>query len=255
MPNNFHLAIISTKRPENVEFMQKLCEPLECHWYVNEGERDVYLNAGAHYVNDMATNICEARNNALNAAAFKNLPCIQISDDLRSIKRIWLGSNGKRKTEFETVQNVCNEMVHRLQETNLIYGGVAVSNNALNYTGEDISTDKLIVNDFICMMPSNYRFDEALALKEDYDMSIRQLIEVGGVLRLNNVLCDFPHRQNKGGANEYRNDISEAYANEMLLKKWPNFVKMNPRRFNQVLLNYPAIRAHKTNKPNNLFNL
>lgn len=253
--SNFHLAIISTGRPGNVEFMQKLCEPLECHWYVNNGERSVYEFAGAQHVHDMATNICEARNNALNAAAFMNAPCIQLSDDLRSIKTISLGADGKRKTTYDTVKNVCNEMIFRLQETGLIYGGIAVSSNPLNYNGEDESTDKLIVNDFICMMPSKYRFDENLALKEDYDMSIRQLIEVGGVLRMNNVLCDFPHRQNKGGANDYRNDITEGEATKKLLAKWPNFVKMNSRRPGQVLLNYPAIRSYKASKPNNLFNL
>lgn len=252
--SNFHLAIISTKRPENVEFMQKLCEPIECHWYVNAGELDVYRFAGAHNVHAGAQNICEARNLALEHAFGNDLPCIQISDDLRSIKYYCM-QDGKRKFNFQTVHNVAQELILLLWANKLIYGGVAVSNNALNYTGEDISTDKLIVNDFICMMPSVYRFDEDLALKEDYDMSIRQLIEVGGVLRLNNVLCDFPHRQNKGGANTYRNDSTEGAATERLLKKWPQFVKMNPRRPGQVLLNYPAIRGHKTSTKNNLFNL
>lgn len=255
MPNNFHLAVISTKRPENVKFMQKLCEPLECHWYVNAGESVVYEFAGAHNVYEDGTNICEARNYALYHAFGHNKPCIQISDDLRNVKEIHLDNAGKRITKFTTVANVCRELIYRLQEKKLLYGGVAITNNPLNYTGEDTSTTKLIVNDFICMLPCSYRFDEDLALKEDYDMSIRHLLEVGGVLRLNNILCDFPHRQNKGGANDYRNDTTEGEATRKLIAKWPDYVKMNPRRPGQVLLNYKAIRENKATGKNKLFDI
>lgn len=244
---DFHLAIISHNRPHNVEFMQTLCAPLQCHWYVNDGELDAYDKAGAHNVRECGTNICQARNLAIKDAAEANIPCIQISDDLRSVKTICLDDAGKRMTVFTTVENICQYLIFHMQAHQCLYGGVAVSSNPLNYNGDDISTDKLIVNDFICVMPGGGAFDENLALKEDYDMSIRHLFG-NGVLRLNNVLCDFPHRQNMGGANDYRNDITEAAATEKLLAKWPQFVKMNPRRPGQVLLNYKAIRAHKADE-------
>jgi len=252
---DFHLAIISTSRPQNVEFMQSMCEPYKCHWYVNLGEYQAYEDAGAHVINECALNICHARNQAIKDADELGIPCIQISDDLRNIKSIIIDSNGKRKTQFETVNNICNELIHQLHENNLFYGGVAISSNPLNYTGVDTSIDKLIVNDFICLMPGAGLFDEALALKEDYDMSIRQLLGCGGIARLNNILCDFPHRQNNGGANTYRNDSTEAEATKKLLAKWPNFVRMNPRRPGQVLLNYKAIREYKNNNQSNLFDL
>lgn len=252
---NFHLAIISTGRPHNVEFMQRMCEPYECHWYVNNGEYDAYNDAGAYATHESGINICQARNAALDAAAEVGWPCIQISDDLRNVKSIIIDSEMGKKTFFEKVQNICDLLIRRLSEAKLLYGGVAVTSNPLNYAGVDISTDKLIVNDFICMMPCDYRFDETLALKEDYDMSIRHLIEVGGVLRMNNILCEFPHRQNDGGANSYRNDSTEGAATKKLLAKWPNFVRMNPRRPGQVLLNYKAIREFKNSKQNNLFDL
>lgn len=254
---DFHLAIISTGRPHNVEFMQRMCEPYKCHWYVNTGESDEYLKAGAYRVTAVATNICEARNIALVDAFVRHnpLPCIQISDDLRNIKSISIDTEMGKRTRFETVADTCNELIHRLIENKLLYGGVAVSSNPLNYMGVDTSTDKLIVNDFICMMPCDYRFDETLALKEDYDMSIRHLIEVGGVLRMNDILCEFPHRQNAGGANSYRDEFTESVATALLIEKWPNFIRMNPRRPGQVLLNYKAIREFKSNKKNNLFDL
>lgn len=235
--------------------MQTMCDPYQCHWYVNTGEYEAYEAAGAHVVNECGTNICQARNEAIKDADIMGWPCIQISDDLRNMKSIYIDVDGKRKTTFESVKNICNELLHMMWAHSCLYGGVAVSNNPLNYNGEDFSTDKLIVNDFICLMPGAGLFDETLALKEDYDMSIRHLLGAG-VLRLNNVLCDFPHRQNKGGANTYRDDSTEGEATRKLIAKWPDFVRMNPRRPGQVLLNYKAIREFKDSQnKNKLFNL
>jgi hypothetical protein len=251
----FHLAIISTNRPHNVEFMQSMCAPHECHWYVNAGEYEAYQQAGAHFVNECALNICHARNAAIKDADDHGVPCIQISDDLRNIKNIFIDESGAKKWQFIDVLRVCDLLIFELKGLGLFYGGVAVSSNPLNYNGEDVSTNKLIVNDFICLMPGAGLFDENLALKEDYDMSIRQLLGCGGIVRLNNILCDFPHRQNKGGANDYRNDSTEAEATKKLIAKWPNFVRMNPRRPGQVLLNYKAIRESKINPRSTLFDL
>lgn len=226
--------------------MQSMCKPYKCHWYVNTGEYEAYDVAGAHVSTECGTNICEARNAAIRHADELGIPCIQISDDLRNIKKIWFDLANK-KTTFINVEQVCEILIWALQQSRFFYGGVAVSANPLNYNGEDVSFDKLIVNDFICLMPGAGLFDENLALKEDYDMSIRQLLGCGGIVRLNNILCDFPHRQNNGGANTYRNESTEAEATEKLIKKWPDFIRMNPRRPGQVLLNYKGIREYKNN--------
>jgi len=239
---NFHLAIISHKRPHNVKSMQNLCAGYICNWYINKGEGAEYLKAGAHAVNEMSDNICQARNFALDHAFAGNLPSIQISDDLRNIKRISMDCSGKRVASFSTVRETINNLIDNLKKYSAFFGGVAINNNPLNYTGEDISTDKLIVNDFICMMPGNYRFDESLALKEDYDMCVRQLIDGNKIIRVNNILCDFPHRQNDGGANTYRNDITEATATRALMAKWPKYIIPHHTRPGQVGLDYKAIQ-------------
>jgi hypothetical protein len=231
-----------------------MCEPHKCHWYVNTGEYEVYINAGAHSVAECGTNICQARNAAILQADELGLPCIQISDDLRNIKEYYFNHFGEKKFNFLTVYDVISRLLFQIQGTGLFYAGVAVSSNPLNYTGENFTTDKLIVNDFVCLMPGAGLFDETLALKEDYDMSIRHLLS-NGVLRFNNILCEFPHRQNKGGANTYRDDSTEGEATKKLIAKWPNFVKMNPRRPGQVLLNYKAIRESKNNTQTTLFDL
>jgi len=252
--DNFHLAIISTKRPGNVPFMQKLCEPFVPYWFVNDGEGEEYASAGAKTVFECGNNICEARNYALERAFAVDLPSIQISDDLRSIKRVKFDVSGKRVAEFSSVAETASELINQLKRFNAFFGGVAINNNPLNYTGTDISTDKLIVNDFICMTPSLYRFDEALALKEDYDMCVAQLLAGNKIIRLNNILCDFPHRQNAGGANTYRNDSTEAEATRRLMAKWPKYIVPHKTRLGQVSLDYKAIeRRLKGQEPTSLF--
>lgn len=252
--NEFHLAIISTKRPGNVAFMQKLCEPFDCHWYVSFGEEEDYRSAGAKYVWSGGDNICHARNLAIHRATTVELPCIQISDDLRSIKRVKLDVSGKRVADFSNVAETVNELIKQLRSHGAFFGGVSINNNPLNYTGVDVSTDKLIVNDFIAMMPSLYRFDETLALKEDYDMCVFQLLEGHKIIRLNNILCDFPHRQNAGGANTYRNDSTEAEATRKLMAKWPKYIVPHKTRPGQVSLDYKAIeRRIKGQEPTSLF--
>jgi hypothetical protein len=256
---NAHVAVISYKRPENVLKIQKILGP--CTFYVNFGESEVYLNAGAMAVIECGTNICQARNRAIKDAHSVNLPSIQVSDDLKSLKQVSIydpisSEENKivRKVEDVTFEHVCRTMLNELERTRYTYGGVAVTTNRLNYTGEDFSYDKLIVCDLVCIMPGNEGFDEDMALKEDYDMTIRELINTGGVVRCNQFLCDFPHRDNKGGANTYRNTESEQTATDKLYTKWGRLIKKHTTREGQIALNYPFIKAEaKGGKQENLF--
>lgn len=247
-----HLSIMSHARPNNVSFMQRLCAPFICNWYVIKGELADYSNAGAHNVYECEPGISIARNLAMEHAFALNLPSIQISDDLRNIKKIRL-ENGKRATEFLTPDYVADLLIQELTTRKLFYGGVAVTSNPLNYTGQDVTTDKLIVCDFNCFMPGCVFFDTALKQKEDYDMTVRNLLQHGGVVRLDNILCDFPHRNNAGGANTYRNFETEKLAMEELIKKWPFYFKLHRTRENQVSLDTKRIFQDRKFKHVNLF--
>lgn len=233
-----HIAVISHKRPFNVKAIMNIIGP--CTFFVNVGEYEEYINAGAIRVIECGTNICHARNMAIKHAKELNLPSIQVSDDLRSLKRVYMNGES-RFVEPVIFEDVCKTMLYELERKKFFYGGVAVTTNRLNYTGEDFSYDKLIVCDLVCIMPGPYTFDEKMALKEDYDMTISQLIEVGGVVRCNQFLCDFPHRDNKGGANTYRNGITEEEATKNLYDKWGPLIKKHATREGQISLNYKAI--------------
>jgi len=247
-----HIAVISHKRPENIKKIQELIG--ECTFFVNIGEYNLYKENGALNVIECGVNICQARNKAITEARLVNLPSIQVSDDLKSLKQVKLTESGVNRVVIPvTFDFVCKTMLQELKNKGFIYGGVAVTTNRLNYTGEDFSYDKLIVCDLVCMMPGNdYLFDEGMALKEDYDMTITQLVEVGGVVRCNQFLCDFPHRDNKGGANTYRNSTTEQEATLKLYNKWGNLIKKHPTREGQISLNYQAIN-HRKSGQNSLF--
>jgi hypothetical protein len=243
-----HVAVISHNRTHNLRTIITVIGL--CDFYVNNGEGDKYrkeletLGIKSCKVFECGTNICQARNYAMKRAKEMSLPCIQVSDDLKSIKRVYL-EFGKHVVEPIAFEEVVLTMIRKLEETKLFYGGVAVTSNRLNYTGIDASYDKLIVNDLICLMPQCEYFDESVALKEDYDLAIRSLFNPGGLVRLNNILCDFPHRDNKGGANDYRTSEAEQKATDALYKKWPHFIMPHKTREGQVSLNYKAIKEFK----------
>lgn len=236
--------MISHKRPFNVKKITELIGP--CTFFVNIGESEDYIKAGAEAVIECGTNICHARNKAILCAQAIGLPSIQVSDDLKSLKQVRMKEDGENREVWHVdFEHVCRTMLNELERTRFFYGGVAVTTNRLNYTGEDFSHDKLIVCDLICIMPGPYKFDEDMALKEDYDLSISQLLEVGGLVRCNQFLCDFPHRDNDGGANTYRNSQTEDAATQKLYSKWGPLVKKHPTREGQIALNYTAIKDRR----------
>lgn len=243
----FHTAVISHKRPENVPIITATIGH-DPHFYVNNGEEDAYIKAGAKHVSECGTNICQARNEAYNDAIAMDMPCVQVSDDLKIIRRI----DKERKLHIISFTEAVEFLLAEIMRMKYYYGGVAVTSNPLNYDGRDFSYQKLVVNDLIIMMPGCGEFDEDLALKEDYDMSLRQILNNGGLVRANNLLCDFPHRQNIGGANTYRNDATESIPTKKLMAKWPYLVIPHRTRPGQVSLNYKEIDRRLNS--NNLFN-
>jgi hypothetical protein len=254
---NAWVAVISHKRTENI---QKIQEVLGCGvtFYVNKGCGAEYEGAGAERVVECGHDIVSAHNRATIEAWHNKLPSWHISDDLKKITQIKL-LDGKRVITPTTFNEVANDIQRAIDMNEAVYGAVAVNSNPLNYTGEDYSFDKLIVNDMFCIWPNADEaieaalFDPAVALKEDYDMCIRQLVAGRPIIRANKYLCDFPHRQNAGGANTYRNTETEDAATQALYNKWGSLIKKHATRPGQISLNYKEIEQYKRGQTNKLF--
>ena len=81
-----------------------------------------------------------------------------------------------------------------------------------------------------------FSFDENLQVKEDYDFTIRNIVLLGGVIRFDNYTVEAKHYTNPGGCQEFRKEEVEREATQYLLKRWPKWIKLNPKRENEVLI-------------------
>ena len=61
------------------------------------------------------------------------------------------------------------------------------------------------------------------------------------VIRLDNLAGAFPHRENKGGANTYRNFFREQRCNNYIRNKWGAFVRDHKTRENQLEIVYSKL--------------
>lgn len=239
----FHMAVISTKRPERVAPMLQMLGPVCSTWYVSEGEEQSYVSAGLpkDRVRGCRKNISAARNAAIQDARIDDACSIQFSDDLRNIKTPILIS-GKYQRALITVHDAISTLLETNLRTKRVYGGVALTRNIQNYQGESVSLNKFVACDLIYVGRSCSLFDESVALKEDYDMTLSAILTLGGVFRCENILCDFPHRDNAGGANTYRTTEAEKLVTQKMFKKWGDFIAPHPRRRGQIILNYSKIK-------------
>lgn len=238
----FHMAIISTKRPSRVAPMLKVLGPIKSTWYVSEGEEQDYIAAGLpdDRVKGCPRNISAARNAAIRDARSSGACSIQSSDDLQSVK-IPIASIGKYQRKNITFKEAVSTLLAAASKTKRVYGGVALTNNVQNYTGTPISLNKFVACDLIYVGLSCSFFDENVALKEDYDMTLSAILTHGGSFRCETILCDFPHRDNKGGANTYRTSEAEQAVTRKMFQKWGDLIATHPMREGQIILNYAKI--------------
>ena len=224
-------AIISSRRPDRVPEMQRHAP--DCTWFVGNGEANDYRMNGAIKVVESG-GLCESRNAALETAFKQGLPCVQLSDDLKSIKK----AHDKKNIEPYSLNKACKEMLHLGKTYKAKLVGVAPTANAFYYNPlQPFKQKAFIVGDMIMVFPCDHRFDENLLLKEDYDFTLKHLQKEGKVLRVNFILAEFAHRTNKGGAVSYRTSMLEKTCIAYLKRKWGKLIRDNPRRPDEILLN------------------
>lgn len=201
-------------------------------FYVGIGETPDYQYAGAQKVIE-GGGLVASRNMALEDAQSSGAFCLQLDDDL--VHTHW-ARDGKR--EPTTLAAIVAAMEAAMAEHEALLGGVAPTANAF-YASDGVSTDKFIIGSCMLVDPaSTIRFDTTLRLKEDYDYTLQHLDTYGRVARLDDALVEFQHYSNRGGAVTYRDEEMEQAAIRFLKERWPDAIRDNPRRPNEVLLRW-----------------
>ena len=234
------LAIISSKRSANVEQMSIEVGPAT--WYVAKGEGEAYTRElariGGTGVVVEGGGLCASRNRALEDGFDQGLAVLEMSDDFRGVERAVYSAAKRACTEapFTFVEAVA-KMRRALRDTGMKLGGVAPTSNAF-YSNhkKPIHTRAFVVGDMILVEPSEPRFDEEMTLKEDYDFTLQHIAKYKGVARCDDVLAEFAHRTNPGGAVDYRTRELEQKNIAHLKKKWGSLIQDNPRRPDEILL-------------------
>ena len=240
--HNIFVACISSGRPECYEKITSFTGEA-ITFFTRKGEREQYKSFGAKNIVEVDGNIVKARNTAILMAKKLNVPCLQLSDDLRAIKIAYKNEEGKIKRAWSTFDEILPILLQEMLSHGADYVGVGITDNALNYKENFFMYNKLIVNDFV-ICGGEVMFDEKADLKEDYDMFIRQIRDYGNVVvRADNILCTFPHRDNTGGANSYRSEEYEAKCNQYIMDKHKGLIIPHKRRPNQVEICYKKLLA------------
>lgn len=234
-----HIAVISSGRPGQVAVMNEHLGGDHATWYVKPGEEDEYRAAGAARVVGAVDGLCGARNAALDDAFAARYHCVQLSDDLKKVRR----ALDKKRADPLTVEQAIRAMKAELTRSGARLAGAAPTDNPFYFNpNAPVRTEHFIVGDFLVIAPSEVRFDLRLRLKEDYGFTIDHVQRFGKVARCDFILATFQHYSNPGGAVAVRTTELEQEMIALLKAKYPAWIKDNPRRPNEVLLKAPAHR-------------
>ncbi len=186
--------------------------------------------------------ISGARNDILDA--FKDSDVLMLDDDVSAIGR-FVTRAGKNYSEPKTGQalvDLIESLFATAAKAGALYWGCAPTSNPIFYSpSHPISRNSFVNGSF-----SGYaagcplRFDETLRLKEDYDLSVQAYLS-GGLLRFNFVYAKAKHRENEGGAVDYRSPALEKEAIAILRGKWGTVICDHPRRPFEIVLRLPKM--------------
>ena len=146
------------------------------------------------------------------------------------------GGYVERLTEIYTIKKIYDESVYikeikRLFEVSeqldsKIIGFFTSGNNLTLYPynpflfiGVCLGSCMGVIND------GSYYFDETYEVKEDYELSLRHILERGLIVRSNILFMQHEHTQMAGGCRDSKRIDKEKVAIKKLIKEYPNMIK------------------------------
>ena len=226
---NISINAPSYKRPNGVLTLKYI--PF-CKIWVDEGEAEAYRegNPGAEIVacpKGVQGNVARVRNYILDTEFANGTDAVVIvDDDLHCIERFELDKDGFAYGRHILSAEEILPFVEKYSEMAIGLGaklwGMNCNADAMAYRQyTPFSTCGVVLGPFGCFLKGNRcRYDEALPLKEDYDMFIQQMNVERVVLRLNGYHYICEQSTNTGGCAAYRNREREAQQFNALVEKW-----------------------------------
>lgn len=166
-------------------------------------------------------NVARVRNYILDNQKNKKDACLMLDDDM-----IKFGFFYNKKPNYIEDSYAFSRILEKYNTMALDLGvnlwGVNCNQDKQSYREyTPFSMLSYISASFSVFMPGNdLRYDERFSLKEDYDMTIQQLLKFRKVLRVNNFFYVKRSAEQKGGCALYRNIAKENNQIKMLQKKW-----------------------------------
>ena len=150
---------------------------------------------------------------------------MQLSDDLKKIKQVIFFNDGSKKDKELTFTHAVKLILQRLSLSPFKLGGIAPTFNSF-FSNREVSHRHFIIGDFLVVKNSPERFDENMTLKEDYDFTLQHIKSYGGVIRNDDILCNFEHYTNSGGAVSIRTTDEEQKNILYLKNKWGDLIRV-----------------------------
>lgn len=214
-----------------------------CKVYVAPEEYENYLEFNPKHKDNIVKcpkgiqgNVSRIRNYILDTE-FENgadIVCI-VDDDLKAIEHFEMSED--KTYAYEKVKVKTEEFVDFIYRYSMLcyqWGfkmwGVNINSDTMSFRHyTPFSTNSVVLGVFGCFLKGmECRYDEALPLKEDYDLFIQNCNKYRGVLRLNGYHYNCRQSEQKGGCAIYRNMEKEKEQFELLQKKWgSNIVRLN----------------------------
>ena len=218
----------SYKRPkvETLDYLKT------CKVWVAEREYEAYLHENPGFEaniisvpNEVQGNLCRIRNYILDHELAENDAVLLIDDDMHAVGRfepIGLYGYYEKVLDEEELYDMLEEYSILCDDFGFKYWGIMCNKDALSYRQTTpFSTVSYIGGPFQVFLKGNpLRYDEALPLKEDYDMTLQNCNKYRGCLRVNKYHYDCQQSKQKGGCATYRNYEQEIQQLEALQKKW-----------------------------------
>jgi len=235
---NFVIAIPSKGRA-NVCTTQKIFK--SAVFYVPESEvmqYSVYSNRVVGVPNSVR-GITATRNYILKHNDGVNV--FFIDDDLQyvgHVERTDLKYKVRRETEEKNIMPVIEKLFDITYQLGAkINGFFTVGNNLTNYSWNPFLMNGVCLGS--CMGVINdgtYYFDEDYEVKEDYELTLRNLKDGRPTVRTNILFMQHEHTQLAGGCKDSRRIEKEKKALKMLLKEYPGMIKKATHRGTEFAL-------------------